>query len=425
MPVLAAPDPFALAADILAPPPWQSAKLTAQNKTLKPHQTPPPGDWRVWVLAGGRGAGKTEGAAAWLAREANMRPGMRALVVAPTFDDAVESCVRGPSGLLAHDPAARMTTRPGGTFVVWPNGSEAKLLGAHSPADVDRFRAAGNRTRVWWEELAASRQLGPAWDIMLPGLRGTNDVRIVASTTPRNKPKYREILGDPRTVITRGTMYDNRENLGEDIVADLERRYGGRRLGRQELLGELLDDVEGALWKWAMIDDHRVAKAPELRRIVVAIDPAITNTEDSDETGILVCGLGEDDHGYTLADRTAKRSPHGWAQRAIRAYHEFEADRIVAEVNQGGDMVEATLRTVDKNVPITMVHARKGKQLRAEPVAALYEQGRIHHVGAFPELESQMTEWTPEDGDSPDRLDALVYAISDLMLKPQGSWRPL
>jgi predicted phage terminase large subunit-like protein len=226
----------------------------------------------------------------------------------------------------------------------------------------------------------------------------------------------KEIIADPATVVTRGRTYDNAANLSPIFLASIRRRYEGTRLGRQELEGEVLEDVQGALWSRANIDKLRVAAAPEFTRIVIAIDPAVSSGEDSDETGIIVAGLGVDGEGYILEDASDRYTPTEWASKAVVLYHKYEADRVIAETNQGGAMVESTLRVVDPNIPYRGIHASRGKIVRAEPVSALYEQGRAHHVGAFPELEDQLCTFTPGSTKSPDRLDAAVYALTELMV---------
>jgi phage terminase large subunit-like protein len=241
----------------------------------------------------------------------------------------------------------------------------------------------------------------------------------VVTTTPKPIAVVRELLTDPLTTVTRGSTYDNAANLAPSFLRRILGKYEGTRLGRQELHAELLDDIPGALWQRAMLDDLRVAEAPELQRIVVAVDPAVTSGEDSDETGIVVAGKGIDGHGYVLADLTCRLSPDGWARRAVQAYHTRRADMLVAEVNNGGELVETTIRTVDPLVAYKAVRASRGKRVRAEPVAALYEQGRVHHVGSLADLEDQQCNYTPDGYDgSPDRVDALVYALTELLLEP-------
>ncbi len=386
-----------------------------------PHQIPPSGDWDVWMMEGGRGSGKTDGAAHYVNGHVNGPPcipsikgGHRISIVAPTLGDALDACVNGPSGLKAHNPHVRSYQTTGGNYIRWPNGVEGKIFGASSPDDVERLRAGGNRCLAWAEELAAWRHLDTAWDHMQLGLRLGPRPHAVVSTTPKPRKKYLTIREDVRTVRTGASTRDN-PHLDEKVRAKYFEVYGGTRLGRQELLAEILLDTPGALWTYAMFENRQPAPA-DLVRTVVAIDPAVTSGEDSDETGMVVAGLGADGRGYVLADRSCRLSPDGWARRAVAAYDEFAADLVVAEVNNGGDLVEQTIRTVRPRLPYKKITASRGKQTRAQPVAALYEQGRISHVDVFPELEEQLTTWTPESGTSPDRLDALVWALTELML---------
>ena len=387
---------------------------------------PPTEAWDLWLLEGGRGCGKTEACSRYFAKYMRENPGHRGRIIAPTFGDAVEACIEGPSGLLSVDPDLRwLASAPGGAKIVWPNGSEALVLGTPFPRDVDRLRAGGNRHIDWWEEMAANAQLRKAWDQAALGLRLGAHPHSIASTTPRSTKDYagtgggddwhgvRNLEGVART---HATLFDNPHNAPE-WVARMVARYGGTHLGRQELEGELLEDIEGALWKREQIDLHRVAKAPDLVRIVVAVDPSVTSGTDSDDTGIIVAGLGVDGDGYVLKDATCHLPPDQWAKRVVFVYNEHEADRVVAEANNGGDLVETVLRTQDKRLPYKKVHASRGKRTRAEPVAALYEQGKVHHVGGFAELEDEQCTWVPGEADSPDRMDALVWAITDLMLQ--------
>jgi predicted phage terminase large subunit-like protein len=268
------------------------------------------------------------------------------------------------------------------------------------------------------DELAAWRY-SDTWDQLQFGLRLGDSPRVIVTTTPRPTPLVRSIAAAPDTVLTRGATKDNRKNLAKGVVADLERRYAGTRLGRQELDGEILDDNPGALWKRSAIDSARMREAPPLRRIVVGVDPAVSATAQSDETGIVVAGVGFDGRWYVLGDYSGRYSPEQWASRVVAAYRDHKADRVVAEVNQGGDLVVGNLRTVDRNLPVATVHAKRGKALRAEPVSSLYEQGRVSHVGSLAALEDQMTAWDPSgDEASPDRVDALVYALTELMGGP-------
>lgn len=384
------------------------------------HQIPPDGDWDTWLLLGGRGSGKTAAAARYCHEHVTgpaclpgLPGGHRVAIIAPTFGDALEACVNGPSGLRSHDPRIRAVQTAGGTFVRWPSGAEAKLFGAYTPEDVERLRAGGNRCFAYAEELAAWRFLDPCFDHLQFGLRLGDHPRLVAATTPKPRPLLKRLIAHPTTTVTHATTHDN-PHLSSTVRTRLEERYGGTRLGRQELLGVLMEDVEGALWTWDMLRDRR--PAPDLARVVVAVDPAVSSTEESDETGILVCGLGADGRGYVLADRSCRLSPDGWARRAVAAYDEFAADVLVAEVNNGGDLVGQTVKTVRRSISYKTVHATRGKAIRAQPISALYEQGRVSHCEVFPDLEDQLTSWTPESGTSPDRMDALVWALTELLV---------
>ncbi|MFI6979321.1 terminase large subunit domain-containing protein [Embleya sp. NPDC050154] len=391
----------------------------------------------TWLLMGGRGTGKTDGAARYVAEHVNgpacdrrIPGGHRIGIVAPTQGDAVESFINGPSGLKAHDPRVVLRTSAGGTHVRWPNGAEGKVFGAHSPDDVERLRSGGNRCLYAFEEAAAMRRLDEALTHSAMGLRIGPRPHYVMSTTPKPRAEIRALVAAPDTVLTRGRTRDA-WHLPEVMRAKLIARYAGTRTARQELDGEILDDIEGALWTWALLDLTRVREAPPLARVCVAIDPAVSNTSTSDETGIVVAGtarLRTPDttgtlraHGYVLDDLSGRYSPTDWARRAVDAYHLHRADCIIAEANQGGDMVKTTIHAVDRNVPVRLVHATRGKLTRAEPVSALYEQQAVHMVGSLPELEDQLTTWVPGEGDSPDRLDAHVWAITHLMIRAVGN----
>lgn len=387
------------------------------------HQEVPQGDWWMWLLLGGRGSGKTDALSTYMNQHVLGPPciprfpgGHRPAIIAPTLGDAVESCVNGVSGLKAHNPGVRLVQATGGTYVRWPNGVEAKLFGAFTGEDVERLRAGGNRCVVWAEELAAWVRLGEALDHMTFGLRLGTRPHVVASTTPKPKKRLKDLVLDPRVVVRHATTDDN-PYLDPRVRADLYERYGRTHLGRQELGGELIDDVEGALWSRALLERNRVAAAPDLVRIVVAIDPSGGRSEGHAECGIVAAGKGIGGHGFVLRDVSEHLSPEQWARRAIQLYYELGADRILAEKNFGGEMVEYTIRSVDPMVPVKLVSASRGKRVRAEPVAALDEQGKIHHVGSLPTLEDQLVTWVPDSGDpSPDRLDARVWAITELLL---------
>jgi phage terminase large subunit-like protein len=380
----------------------------------------------MWLLIGGRGIGKTDGSAHYMIDHAHgpacdprIPGGHRMGIIAPTIGDAIESCCTGPSGLRTYDPAVRVVTRTAGTFAIWPSGAEAKVFGASKPEDVERLRAGGNRCLWWYEELAAWPKLDECDQHARFGLRIGPRPHIIGSTTPKPRARIKALLADPKTVVTRGKTSEA-HHLAADVRSSLYAAYAGTRLGRQELEGEMMDDTPGALWTWDMLEAYRLREEPELDRVVVGVDPAVTATEASDETGIVVVGVsgrGDQAHYYVLDDRSGKYSPKGWALATVAAYRSTGADRVVAEVNNGGDMVAATLRGIDASLPVKTVHASRGKKIRAEPVASLYEQGRVHHVGSYPLLEEQMASWdaTDPNAKSPDRVDALVWAMTELM----------
>lgn len=378
----------------------------------RPKQLPPAGDWRVWLVLAGRGFGKTRLGAEWVRAQAEQHPGCRIALVGRTAADVRDVIVEGESGLLAVCPPwCRPVYEPSRRQLIWPNGAIAKTYSADEP---DLLRGPQHHAALA-DELAAWKRVDETWSNLMFGLRLGAAPRVVITTTPRPIRLLRELRSDPGTRVTAGSTYENRENLAAPFLEQIVTKYEGTRLGRQELQGELLEDVPGALWQRQQIDALRVQRAPQLRRVVVAIDPAVTSGEDSDQTGIVAVGKAEDGQLYVLADRTCRESPAAWARRAIDLYRELRADRIVAEVNNGGDLVEATLRAVDRSIPYTAVHASRGKRSRAEPIAALYEQGRVHHVGAFDALEDQMCMYTPDGFDgSPDHVDALVWAATEL-----------
>jgi phage terminase large subunit-like protein len=380
----------------------------------RPNQLPPPGDWRVWLVQAGRGFGKTRCGAEWCRDLIEAGLARRVALVAPTAADARDVMVEGDSGILSVCPPwNRPHYEPSKRRLTWPCGAMATTYSADEP---ERLRGPQHDT-AWCDELAAWRYPA-AWDMLMFGLRLGDNPRACVTTTPKPTPLIKAIRSDPNTATTRGTTYDNRDNLAAALFDQIITRYEGTRFGRQELLGELLEDVPGALWTFDLIDKARIARVPDgvsLARVAVAIDPAVTSDEGSDETGIVVVGVGSDDKLYVLADRTIKASPVEWARVAVKAYREFAADRIVAETNNGGDMIEAVIRTVDPGVAYIKVTASRGKVTRAEPISALYEQGKVYHVGAFPELEAQMCEWVP-GMDSPDRMDALVWAATYLTM---------
>jgi phage terminase large subunit-like protein len=394
--------------------------------TPEPHQVPPEGDWYLWIMLAGRGSGKTDALAHYVNEHAlgppchpHLRGGHRIAIIAPTQGDAVESCVDGPSGLRKHNPTIWLSQSRGGQHVYWPNGASAKLFGASAPEDVERLRAGGNRCLAWLEELAAWRKLADAFDNMTFGLRMGRHPHAVASTTPKPRKQLIELLQRADTVRTHATTADN-PHLDAKVRQKLYERYVGTRLGRQELEGQILEDVPGALWSRDRIDELRIWEEPPLgmRRVVISVDPSGGEGPENDEQGIAACGLGFDGHGYLLGDLTCKKQPEGWARVAVDAYHDYSANYIVAERNYGGDMVLATIRSVDRTVPVKLVTASRGKAVRAEPVASLAAQGRIHQVGEWPEMEDELATWDPLDttAPSPNRLDAYVWGFTELLL---------
>ncbi|OJH43788.1 DNA-packaging protein [Paracoccus sp. SM22M-07] len=401
-----------------------------------PHQLPPEGDWKSWVIMGGRGAGKTRAGSEWVRQMVEGptvdAPGQchRAALVGETFDQVREVMVFGESGILACSPPDRRPVwEAGRRRLVWANGATATVYSAHEPEALrgPQFDAA------WVDELAKWKKAEDVWDMLQFALRLGAHPQQVITTTPRNVGVLKRILGNASTVVTHAPTDANRAYLAESFLAEVQSRYGGTRLGRQELDGVLLDDIEGALWTTAVLESARVDQLPKLDRVVVAVDPSVTNGRASDECGIVVAGVvmeGEprDWRAYVLEDASVRGGPSDWARAAIAAMDRHGAERLVAEVNQGGDMVESVIRQIDPLVPFKALRASRGKGLRAEPVAALYEQGRIRHArqGGLGRLEDQMCQMTVrgfEGRGSPDRLDAMVWAMHELMIEPAANWR--
>jgi len=373
------------------------------------------------MLLAGRGFGKTRVLSEMANLWATAGVCKRMALVAATAADARDVMVEGESGILACappwcQPEYQATRRR----LTWPNGAIATLYSAEEPEGLRGPQHDG----ALCDELGSWRDPS-TWDMLQFGLRLGQNPRIVIATTPRPTRLIRQLLAreGKGVVITRGTTFENRDNLAPGFFDSIVSRYEGTRLGRQELLAEVLTDTPGALWNLDNIDAARREHVPDLQRVVVAIDPAVSSHEGSDETGIIVVGKDgrEQAHAYVLEDLSGRYAPNEWARCAINAYRQHGADRIVAEVNQGGALVENTIRTIDANIPFTAVHASRGKYIRAEPVAALYEQHRVHHIGGFPELEDQMTSFTADIDrgkfGSPDRVDALVWGLTDLMIE--------
>jgi len=399
------------------------------------HQLPPESDWRTWVIMGGRGAGKTRAGSEWVRAEVegamplDAGRSRRVALVGETIEQVREVMIFGDSGILGCSPPDRrpewQATRK---RLVWPNGAIAQVFSAHEPESLrgPQFDAA------WVDELAKWKKAEDAWDMLQFGLRLGQCPRQVVTTTPRNLGVLKRILANPSTVVTHAGTEANRAFLADSFLQEVRSRYAGTRLGRQELDGVLLEDAEGAMWTLAGLEACRIEDVPELSRIVVAVDPPVTGHAGSDECGILVVGAitegaPQEWRAVVLEDASvAASSPTAWAQAAIDAMQRHGAERLVAEVNQGGDLVETVLRQIDPLMPYRAVRASRGKTARAEPVAALYEQKRVRHVRGLGALEDQMCRMTArgfEGKGSPDRVDALVWALQDLMIGPAAHWR--
>lgn len=395
-------------------------------------QLAPPGGWFAWLVLAGRGFGKTRTGAEWVLER--VRAGAKRIaLVAPTAADARDTMVEGESGILARaHPSERPLYEPSKRRLTFPGGAVATCFAAEKP---DRLRGPQHDT-AWCDELCAWKYPQSTWDMLVFGMR-LGDPRICVTTTPRPIPTLKDILRDPATAITRGSTYDNASNLARRFLDRLKRKHEGTRLGRQELFAELLEDTPGALWTLATFERNRVVAAPDLSRLVVAVDPQASAPPDEDagddtappgaETGIVAAGVDARGEGYVLADRSGRLSPAEWGERAVLLHDELRADAIVGEVNNGGAMVEHVIvaaaeklyrekKRPTPRVVFRSVTASRGKETRAEPIAALDEQGRIHHVGVLSALEDQCSTWVP-GGRSPDRLDARVWALSVLMLE--------
>ena len=400
------------------------------------HQLPPEGAWRNWVIMGGRGAGKTRAGAEWVRSIVEgalpLEPGHanRVAIVGETIDQAREVMVFGESGILACSPPDRRPDwHAGRRLLTWPNGATAQIFSAYDPEALrgPQFDAA------WVDELAKWPKAQDTWDMLQFALRLGDAPRVCVTTTPRNVSVLKQVLKQPSTVVTHAPTESNRANLADSFLEEVQARYAGTRLGRQELDGVLVEDAEGALWTAPILETARVDHVPDLDRIVVAVDPPVTGNAGSDECGIIVAGVSmrgpeQNWHAYVLADASIQGvGPTVWAQAAVDALEEWGADRLVAEVNQGGDLVEAVIRQVAPQIPFRKVHASRGKIARAEPVAALYEQKRVHHARGLSVLEDQMCAMTLhgfEGKGSPDRVDALVWALHELILSQRKSAKP-
>ena len=385
----------------------------------RPEQMTPPGDWYVWIILAGRGFGKTRSGAEQVRMWVKDFPIVN--LIGATADDARDIMIEGESGIMnICPPHEKPMYKKYERKLLWPNGAMSLIFTADQP---ERLRGK-QHMKLWADELCSWRYVGEAWDQAMFGLRLGMDPQAIVTTTPKPIKQLVELVDDPLTHITAGTTYDNRANLAAGFFHKIIKKYEGTRLGQQELLAEILMDVPGALWKRSKIEDLRVRSAGPMMRIVVAIDPPATSDADSAEAGIIACGIGpctckgkEEIHGFVMEDYSKQASPSEWAEAAIFAYHRLMADLIVGEVNNGGEMVGYTVYTVDPHVNYKAVHASKGKYTRAEPISAMYEKGNVHHVGSFPILEDQLCTWLPGEK-SPDRLDSLVWAFTELFYEP-------
>ncbi len=382
----------------------------------RPEQINPPGDWSIWLYLAGRGAGKTRTGAEWIKERVENGKARFIALVSQAAADARDVMVEGESGILAvyaqNDPNAPKY-EPSKRRIVWPNGAQATIYTAEDP---DQLRGPSHDT-AWVDEIAAFRNIPDLWSNLMLGLR-LGDSKCFISTTPRAIKFIKDLVHPDRTdvYVTKGRTRDNYANLSKPFLNEIITKYEGTRLGRQELEAEILEDIEGALWSRSTLDKNRVDKAPDdIIKIIVALDPTVATIETATETGIIVMGKTAKGHGYCLADKSSTFSPSGWAKKAVELYHQWEANRIVAEKNNGGEMVDLTIKTHDKTVPVKLVWASRGKLIRAEPVAALDEQGKLHMVGSYPKLEDELCTYEG-DGDSPNRLDAYVWAATDLLV---------
>ena len=381
-------------------------------------QLPPSGDWTTWLILGGRGAGKTRAGAQWVRAIALEHEAARIALIGETLSDVRSIMVEGVSGLLdVHAGHERPIFEPSKKQITWANGAIAQIFSADDPESL----RGPQFSHAWCDELAKWRYAERCWDMLQFGLRLGENPRQVVTTTPRPIRLLKHLLDDASCTVTRAATAQNAANLAPAFLETIVARYRGTRLGRQELDAEILEDRPDALWPRALIEKCRVNTHLPLDRIVVAVDPPVTSGKRSDACGIVVAGLASDGRVYVMRDATVEQAaPLEWAREVVDAYHKIMADRVVAEVNQGGEMVAAMIAQIDASVPVRMVRASRGKWLRAEPVAALYEQGRVSHVGAFPELEDQMADFGRDGlsgGASPDRVDALVWGIAELMLR--------
>lgn len=429
------PDPWARAAEAFAPDslfdptqtPWRTGyidPITGQEKRARPDQIPPDTDFFVWLALAGRGWGKSRSGGEWFDERARLsRKGDQLLLAGRTPSDVRNFALYGPGGLLTWHKDIEY--QEGKRLLIWPNGAQAII---RSGANPEEFRGFSGQY-AWLDELGAWDYPQECWDNLIFGMRERNP-QLVITTTPRPIKVLKDIMAMEGTVVVKGSSHDNRANLSEKWIRLVLDPLAGTRLARQEIEAEMLDDVEGAIWSLANIDDNRVHRedVPEMKRIVIGVDPQGKKKIETDRekvaadaeagfgrrTGIVAAGEGTDGHFYILADESLNGKPSEWGTKVVALYEDLKADKIVAEANFGGDMVESTVRTVSKTVSFGLVEASRGKRQRAEPVGSLYEQGKVHHVGVFAGLEDEMRSFTPDSKESPNRMDAMVWAVSEL-----------
>ena len=420
-------DLYATAGDCIEPELYQVFQydwlIWARDDQLPPLTTAAGAPWHTWLVLGGRGSGKTRTGAEWVRAQAlDIRPlaergATRIALVGETIAQVRSVMIEGVSGIMGvHPSAGRPTLEASKNQLTWPNGAIAQMFAADDPDSLrgPQFDAA------WCDELCKWRRPQLAWDNLQFALRLGDHPQCVVTTTPRPLPLLKRIRDDAATVVSRSKTADNARYLAPAFLAEMRRRYSGTLIGEQELEGQIVEERMTGLWRRSWLDQGRLTARPELQRVVVAVDPPITATAGSDSCGIVVAGKGLDNRAYVIADRTIQgRDPATWSRAAIAAYHDHQADLIVAEANQGGDLVLQVFKTADPTAPVRKVHASRGKFLRAEPISMLYAEGRVAHVGEFVELERQMCDFAADglaNGKSPDRLDALVWALTELML---------
>ena len=388
----------------------------------RPKQMIPAGKWSTWLISAGRGFGKTRTGAETIARWQNpskqtysastIKGYGRFALVGQTVTDIRDTMLFGESGLINIAPPYNKPVYIASRKVVeWPNGAVAHLYSGDEP---DQLRGP-QQHKAWVDELVKFKYAEDTWDMLQFGLRLGDNPQTIVTTTPKPTPTIKQLVVDPDVVVTTGSSYENMSNLSDAFIKAIIKKYEGTRLGRQEIYAEILGDVEGALWNTTNIEQNRVDFAPSLAKVVISVDPAVTSTETSDAAGIVACGIDSYKHGYVLEDATIKDTPAAWAKKAIELYHKYKADYVLAEINNGGDLIETVINFIDPRVPVRTVYASRNKYTRATPVATLYEKNVVHHVGVFPKLEEELTEWEPGNP-SPNRLDAVVWGFTDLLL---------